>query len=392
LGNRVAQAVSGGDETRYVLDQAAGLVQVLSDGSDTYLYGNERLAQQGSGGKEYFLTDALGSVRQLVDEYKAITLTRSYQPFGEVLTSTGTGSSVYGYTGEMTDSYIKLIYLRSRYYSSDAGRFISKDTWQGDYNLPMSNNKWLFVYDNSINLTDPSGQKPIWWGGYPSCPPDGCSPMDDYCWETAYYKKMASTGVYIYPDQRPGDPRLTDNGKAAFRQFVAVRTTPGWWDRFKPVTYEVFAKLVLNREFFGLQNENYRDEQKTLIAHGATHWCATVALFYNGSNCTGSEIAVLNWIGNSLEVSLNHHDINPNGYLQEEGGDIDLAISVINKVINPPDPEWTRNTLISNEPGRWGNGTYDGPDYGILLKHGDGPTAWYLLREGYSQYFTVYQG
>jgi hypothetical protein len=104
LGNRVAQAVSGGDETRYVLDQAAGLVQVLSDGSDTYLYGNERLAQQGSGGKEYFLTDALGSVRQLVDEYKAITLTRSYQPFGEVLTSTGTGSSVYGYTGEMTDA------------------------------------------------------------------------------------------------------------------------------------------------------------------------------------------------------------------------------------------------------------------------------------------------
>jgi hypothetical protein len=60
-------------------------VQVLSDGSYTYLYGNERLAQAGSGGKEYFLTDALGSVRQLVSGSGAVTLSRSYQPFGAEL-------------------------------------------------------------------------------------------------------------------------------------------------------------------------------------------------------------------------------------------------------------------------------------------------------------------
>jgi YD repeat-containing protein len=33
LGNRVSQAVNGGTPTRYVLDQAAGLVQVLSSGA-----------------------------------------------------------------------------------------------------------------------------------------------------------------------------------------------------------------------------------------------------------------------------------------------------------------------------------------------------------------------
>jgi hypothetical protein len=44
LSNRVSQAVNGGTPVRYVLDQAAGLVQVLSDGSDSYLYGNDRLA------------------------------------------------------------------------------------------------------------------------------------------------------------------------------------------------------------------------------------------------------------------------------------------------------------------------------------------------------------
>lgn len=38
-----------------------------------YLYGNGRIAQQGTE-MEYFLTDALGSVRQLADESGNLTL------------------------------------------------------------------------------------------------------------------------------------------------------------------------------------------------------------------------------------------------------------------------------------------------------------------------------
>ncbi len=50
----------GGTTTRYVLDPAAGLTQVLADGTNTYLYGMGRLAQQG-GNTQYFGADALGS-------------------------------------------------------------------------------------------------------------------------------------------------------------------------------------------------------------------------------------------------------------------------------------------------------------------------------------------
>ncbi|MEK7784037.1 MAG: hypothetical protein AAB658_01270 [Chloroflexota bacterium] len=79
-----------GVTTTYTLDLTAGLTQVLADGTNTYLRGagNGRIAQNSTAnGKQYFLGDALGSVRQLVSANGAVTLTRSYEPYGSVLTS-----------------------------------------------------------------------------------------------------------------------------------------------------------------------------------------------------------------------------------------------------------------------------------------------------------------
>ena len=76
---------------------------------------------------------------------------------GEVLNSVGNGLSNYGFTGEWTDSYIKLIYLRSRYYSPATGRFLTQDSWQGNYTRPLSLNRWNYVEGNPINFVDPSG-------------------------------------------------------------------------------------------------------------------------------------------------------------------------------------------------------------------------------------------
>jgi len=37
------------------------------------------------------------------------------------------------------------------------GRFLSRDTWAGDENQPISYGKWLYAYDQPINYFDPSG-------------------------------------------------------------------------------------------------------------------------------------------------------------------------------------------------------------------------------------------
>ena len=158
LGERVSQTVNG-VPTHFTLDLNAELSQVLSDGTNTYLYGVSRIAQESTNGMQYFLTDALGSVRQLVDANGSVILAKDYEPYGEVLNSTGEGASSYGFTGEMQDAS-GLVYLRARYYASSQGRFISKDTWQGEYTRPASLNQWNYAYSNPLRYIDLNGQCP----------------------------------------------------------------------------------------------------------------------------------------------------------------------------------------------------------------------------------------
>ena len=79
--------------TTYALDLAGGLTQVLADGTHTYLYGSGRIGQYTGTTPEYFLGDALGSVRQLADASGNVTLAKAYQPYGEILSQVGSGSS-----------------------------------------------------------------------------------------------------------------------------------------------------------------------------------------------------------------------------------------------------------------------------------------------------------
>jgi RHS repeat-associated protein len=162
LGDRLQQTI-GSNTTTYLMDLNAGLSQVLDDGTNTYLYGNGRIAQSSivnqQSQMEYFLGDALGSVRQLTSAAGNIVLANAYDPYGNLVASAGTAQTSYGFTGEYTDPTGSL-YLRARYYTPETGRFMSRDTWGGNQNQPMSYNKWAYVYDNSINLSDPTGMRP----------------------------------------------------------------------------------------------------------------------------------------------------------------------------------------------------------------------------------------
>ena len=55
-----------------------------------------------------------------------------------------------------------LQHLRARYMDPGTGRFISRDTWAGDYDDPMSLNKWMYVMGNPVNYVDPIGYAPLY--------------------------------------------------------------------------------------------------------------------------------------------------------------------------------------------------------------------------------------
>jgi RHS repeat-associated protein len=126
LGDRLQQTVDG-VTTNYAIDVAGGLTQVLSDGTNSYLYGVGRIGEEQPGGWLFHHGDALGSVRQLTDETGEVKLARRYDPYGNNLSRVGDASSVFQFTGETRDSYIKLIYLRSREYSPYLNQFIQVD-------------------------------------------------------------------------------------------------------------------------------------------------------------------------------------------------------------------------------------------------------------------------
>lgn len=157
LGDRLRQTV-GGNTVNYVIDSSSGLSQVLADGANTYLYGLDRISQSNTGGKDYFLGDALESVRQLANTSGGIILSRNYEPYGTIYGVMGNSNTAYGFTSEWTDG-TGLVNLRARYYSPMQGRFVSRDTWGGDYNNPVTLARWLYANGNPVLYTDPTGLK-----------------------------------------------------------------------------------------------------------------------------------------------------------------------------------------------------------------------------------------
>jgi RHS repeat-associated protein len=141
--------------SKYVWDQAADLPQMLSDGRVLYVSG---VGQWDGQAWTYELPDGLGSVRQLADAQGYLVQHYEYGPFGEMLASEGQRTNSLRYTGEQWDSDVGLLYLRARWYDPSVGRFTTRDPSPGFVGLPRTQNPYVYVSDNPISLTDPSGK------------------------------------------------------------------------------------------------------------------------------------------------------------------------------------------------------------------------------------------
>jgi len=206
LGDRLQETVNG-STTTFTMDLNTGLTQALSDGTNTYVYGLGRIAQVNTV-TEYFLSDALGSVRQMTNASGAITYTKAYDPYGMVTSTSGASSTAYGYTNEYTSQ--GLVYLRARMYAPGMGRFLTRDTWGGDYNRPLSLNRWMYVEGNPVNLTDPTGRFPEW-----------CKSMNDRLQYKDCVRRVYNLTAPMYyqvmpPERQEGSPGCW-SGAVAYR-------------------------------------------------------------------------------------------------------------------------------------------------------------------------------
>ncbi|MGG5253603.1 RHS repeat-associated core domain-containing protein [Neobacillus sp. SM06] len=82
-----------------------------------------------------------------------------YDAWGNIISSTGTmkDANPYRYAGYRYDNETGLYYLMARYYDPNVGRFITRDTFQGFQNDPLSLNQYVYTNNNPVMNIDPTG-------------------------------------------------------------------------------------------------------------------------------------------------------------------------------------------------------------------------------------------
>jgi RHS repeat-associated protein len=161
-GVRVSSKTDG-VETRYLVDRnrphASVVMEYDLNGNSIvdYTYGIGLISQHRGSVTSFYHADGLGSTRLLTDSSGSVTDAYVYDAYGTLLSSSGTTTNSYLYTGEQYDKNLGEYYLRARYYSSSQGRFTGRDPFDGMLSEPLSLNKYAYVHGNPINSTDPTG-------------------------------------------------------------------------------------------------------------------------------------------------------------------------------------------------------------------------------------------
>jgi RHS repeat-associated protein len=117
---------------------------------------DSEFARIGAGGSvDWYLTDRLGSVRDLIDGTGAFKDHLDYSTFGQQIYESNPGyGDRYTYASREYDSAINLLYERAREYDASTGRWMSQDPAEfsaGDSNL------YRYVHNDSPKLIDPTG-------------------------------------------------------------------------------------------------------------------------------------------------------------------------------------------------------------------------------------------
>jgi RHS repeat-associated protein len=115
---------------------------------------------------KYYQADVLGSITSLTTASGTASDRFVYSSFGNLISSTGSFTQPFGYTGREYDSESGLYFDRARYYDPSVGRFLSEDA----AGFAVGSNFYPYVWNNPAKFRDPSGMNPLqgvlpWLGG-----------------------------------------------------------------------------------------------------------------------------------------------------------------------------------------------------------------------------------
>ena len=102
---------------------------------------------------DYYVQDKLGSVRELVTAAGTPAVLYDYDPYGNPVTLSGSGSPDVGYAGYFHHAASGLDFAVFRAFDSIHGRWLNRDPIgeKGGINL------YAYVYDNPLVFNDPRG-------------------------------------------------------------------------------------------------------------------------------------------------------------------------------------------------------------------------------------------
>ena len=163
-GLRTGKMVNG-EKTVYVWDGDQVVMELSKGGAvqKRYIRGNDLVyADKGENTeKTYYVTDMHGNVVQLLDESGNVTKTYEYDSFGNEVKPEKKDENPYRYCGEYYDKETEEVYLRARYYEPGVGRFITRDTYTGESDEPLSLHLYTYCENDGVNAWDPSGHYKI---------------------------------------------------------------------------------------------------------------------------------------------------------------------------------------------------------------------------------------
>ncbi len=129
----------------------------------TYSFNGQVVAVRNGATTSWLHSDHLGSA-SLATDYTGVPVAGSdtrYTPWGEVRVG-GTLPTDRGFTSQRREDNIRLNDYVARFYNPFIGKFIQPDSVVPGAGNPQAFNRFAYVFNNPLALTDPTGHDP-WW-------------------------------------------------------------------------------------------------------------------------------------------------------------------------------------------------------------------------------------